>query len=82
MSAPSERLRARASRSVPTIAVDHRLARAIVATLVIGGYMARVRQAHSVGIRPRIRPTGVERADATNIQIPIARAAASGEEIA
>ena len=40
MNAPSGRLGAVEGRAVPAVAVDRRLARAIVATLVIGGYMA------------------------------------------
>lgn len=40
MNAATERLLDRAGRSIPAIAVDRRLARAVVATLVIGGYMA------------------------------------------
>ncbi len=40
MNAPSGGLILHVARAVPAIAVDRRLARAIVATLVIGGYMA------------------------------------------
>ncbi len=40
MNAPSDSRLAQVGRSIPAIAVDRRLARAIVATLVIGGYMA------------------------------------------
>jgi membrane protease YdiL (CAAX protease family) len=40
MNAPSGSLLTRVARSIPLIAVNRRLARAIVATLVIGGYMA------------------------------------------
>lgn len=40
MSVPSERLVARVDGSISEAAVDRRLARAVVATLVIGGYMA------------------------------------------
>jgi membrane protease YdiL (CAAX protease family) len=40
MNAPSDSLLTRVARSIPVIAVDSRLVRAIVATLVIGGYMA------------------------------------------
>jgi membrane protease YdiL (CAAX protease family) len=40
MNAPSDSHLTRVARSIPVIAVDRRLARAIVATLVIGGYMA------------------------------------------
>jgi membrane protease YdiL (CAAX protease family) len=40
MNAPSDSLLTRVARSIPVIAVDCHLARAIVATLVIGGYMA------------------------------------------
>jgi membrane protease YdiL (CAAX protease family) len=40
MNAPSGSLLTRVARSIPVIAVDRRPARAIVATLVIGGYMA------------------------------------------
>jgi membrane protease YdiL (CAAX protease family) len=40
MNAPSDSRLTRVARSIPVIAVDRRLARAIVATFVIGGYMA------------------------------------------
>jgi membrane protease YdiL (CAAX protease family) len=40
MNVRSERLVARVDGSIPETAVDRRLARAVVATLVIGGYMA------------------------------------------
>jgi membrane protease YdiL (CAAX protease family) len=40
MNAPSASLRTRVARSIPVIAVDRRLVRAIMATLVVGGYMA------------------------------------------
>ena len=40
MNAPSASLLTEVGRSIPAIAVDRRLARAVVATLVIGGYMA------------------------------------------
>lgn len=40
MSAPSDSRRTPVARSMPVTAVDRRVARAIVATLVIGGYMA------------------------------------------
>jgi membrane protease YdiL (CAAX protease family) len=40
MNAPSGRLFTQNSRWIPAMAVDRRLARAVIATLVIGGYMA------------------------------------------
>ncbi|HYN69184.1 MAG TPA: hypothetical protein VEX41_03120 [Candidatus Eisenbacteria bacterium] len=40
MNAQSDSLLAQAGRPIPAIALDRRLVRAIVATLVIGGYMA------------------------------------------
>ncbi len=40
MNVPSDSLLAPVDRSIPATAVDRRLARAVVATLVIGGYMA------------------------------------------
>jgi hypothetical protein len=39
MNAPSVGRLAQAARSIPAMAVDGRVARALVATLVIGGYM-------------------------------------------
>jgi membrane protease YdiL (CAAX protease family) len=40
MNTPYESIPAHAGRSIPAIAVDARLARAVVATLVVGGYIA------------------------------------------
>ena len=40
MNAPSGRLLTQDSRWIPAVAVDRRLARAVIATIVIGGYMA------------------------------------------